>query len=156
MRSFSSFLSLRSECLTFSIHAFSWGIFKSLRIGPPEVQTCNYCVCDVFVLILLFLFHFYRQKKARTKMCILLIILLVVAGVIVLIVELTKWSLLTLHGSRRSRFKQECVRMHAYQSSILPNRSFSVNWKNQLSTKSWTIRIWSESQQNKSIHFEDS
>lgn len=30
------------------------------------------------------------QKKARTKMCILLIILLVVAGVIVLIVELTK------------------------------------------------------------------
>ena len=88
--------------------------FKSLRIWPPEVQTCNYCVCDVFVLMLLFLSHFYRQKKARTKMCILLIILLVVAGIIALIVILTKnWSLLTLRGSRWLCFKQECVRMYA-------------------------------------------
>lgn len=32
--------------------------------------------------------------------------------------------------------------------------SITVNWNNQLSTKSWTIRIWSELQQNEPIHLE--
>mgnify|MGYP007094279886 CR=1 FL=1 len=73
MRTFSSFLSLRSaECLTFSLHAFSWGIFKFLRIGPPEVQTCNYCVSDVsfFFFWCCCFYHIFIDRKKPEPRCV--------------------------------------------------------------------------------------